>query len=126
MANMKDFTNKKVEAIMADKFDLSERTLRNYKRLEDGNIPSKGKYHLYKAMFQYLYLNEYDLLKNEDDEIKQRKCNRIETLLKNIESIDHSIDLLTVKEVDSEVKEAINKSIKKSVNNIKEILGGLL
>jgi hypothetical protein len=112
--------------LLREKFKVSEKTIKNYKRIENHFfVPPTGKHHLYSAMLDYMYLKNYNVFKNEDEEEESEPYNNLEVLLSNIESLKSNTKLLKT-ELTEDIKEAVNNSIKRDLDNLENILKELL
>jgi len=122
MLDLKNLGQREMDKLFAEKFEVSDKTIRNYKKLENPNfIPATGKIHLYKAMYLYMYLKEF-----ENEENESELFNRAELLLQSIESLESNISLLDKEDLQIDIKDAVNSSIKRDIDTIKEIVKEIL
>jgi hypothetical protein len=81
MLRIKDIKDKDISI----KFNTTDRTLRNWKKIEGNTILPDSKIHCYRAFKLYYLLTEYKIFK-EDEEEQQEHNSNLE-ILKAISSV---------------------------------------
>lgn len=109
--------------ILSEKFEVSEKTIKNYKSLKNPSYyPATGKHHLYKAMLDYVHLNVADIEILEDGtEVEEHNTN-LDLLLAHINSLKDNVKLQNNSELTKDVQEAVRKSINNSLDTLDNIL----